>query len=329
MKNAKIKIFLLILLIGPFVSSENSSAAVLFEEKFENTSFASRNWYDISGGAISSDCIEGSGSFECRYNQGGTGCASGGPGRHLFEETDSLYLSYYVKYSSNFVGSALSYHPHEIYFVTNKDGIWIGPAGTHLTVYVERNRQKPRLAMQDMLNVDTNCIRRNNGLWYSPTGASNCSAGYPFTEVRSVCSCNGIVGSGIGDCFQWDSAHWYSAKMWDASKDCFGSSGQYNQNNWNHIEAYFKMNSIQGGIGIRDGQMKYWFNGELVADYSDILYRTGANADMKFNQFILGPYIGDGSPVLQYMWIDDLKVGTERENTVEIAPASPRDLIVS
>ena len=31
---------------------------------------------------------------------------------------------------------------------------------------------------------------------------------------------------------------------------------------------------------------------------------------MQFNQLIIAPYIGDGSPVTQTMWIDNLTVGT-------------------
>jgi len=33
---------------------------------------------------------------------------------------------------------------------------------------------------------------------------------------------------------------------------------------------------------------------------------------MRFNQFIIAPYIGDGSPVDQTMWVDNLTVATSR-----------------
>jgi len=32
---------------------------------------------------------------------------------------------------------------------------------------------------------------------------------------------------------------------------------------------------------------------------------------MKFNQFLLAPYIGNGSPEKQTMWIDDLTISTK------------------
>jgi len=39
-----------------------------------------------------------------------------------------------------------------------------------------------------------------------------------------------------------------------------------------------------------------------------VLMRTAQHADMKFNQFIIAPWIGDGSPIDQTFWLDDLVV---------------------
>jgi hypothetical protein len=50
---------------------------------------------------------------------------------------------------------------------------------------------KAMLALQDSKNVDLNCILKNDGTF---TGCNGDSRGYPFTENRSVCSCNGIAG---------------------------------------------------------------------------------------------------------------------------------------
>ena len=82
------------------------------------------------------------------------------------------------------------------------------------------------------------------------------------------------------------------------------------------MEVYFQLNSVVGGIGVGDGVMQYWFNGTLVLDRHDILYRTGARPNIQFHQFMIAPYIGDGSPVDQYMWIDDLTVATGRPTTL-------------
>jgi hypothetical protein len=75
------------------------------------------------------------------------------------------------------------------------------------------------------------------------------------------------------------------------------------------------MNSVAGGIGVADGVMQYWFNGALVIDRHDILLRTGARPTIKFHQFLIAEYIGDGSPVDQYMWVDDLTLATGKPSS--------------
>ena len=51
---------------------------------------------------------------------------------------------------------------------------------------------------------------------------------------------------------------------------------------------------------------------EEVIAYERILMRTAEHADLLFNQFFVGIYIGDGSPVDQVMWVDDLTVAAGR-----------------
>jgi len=67
-----------------------------------------------------------------------------------------------------------------------------------------------------------------------------------------------------------------------------------------------------GGIGQADGIVRYWLNGNLKMEFTNVMFRTGANSTLQFKQFIIGPYIGDGSSVDQTMWVDDLMVGTAR-----------------
>jgi hypothetical protein len=69
---------------------------------------------------------------------------------------------------------------------------------------------------------------------------------------------------------------------------------------------------VVNGVGQADGVVQYWFNGTLVIDRHDILFRTGQHPNLQLNQLIIGPYIGDGSPVDQTMWIDNLRVATGR-----------------
>ena len=72
------------------------------------------------------------------------------------------------------------------------------------------------------------------------------------------------------------------------------------------------MNTIVGGVGRTDGIAQYWFDGTLLIDRRNVLFRTGARPTMRWNQFLLGPYIGSGSPVSQSAWIDNLVVAKER-----------------
>jgi len=277
-----------------------ADAIILFQENFEDIDFASRGWYDALRGKItSSEHIEGStASLECRFLLGERGCEGGSPGRHLFDETDEVYLSYYVKYSSNYTGSNKPYHPHEFHFLTTENGIYVGPARTHLTTYIEHNEGTPLLAIQDGQNIDES---------YIGVDLTN------ITEKRAVAGCNGDSdGYGAGDCYLNGAVH-FNGKAWKADSIYFqDESGQYYKNDWHFIEAYFKLNSISEGKGIPDGIVRYWYDGEILINHDDVMLRTEEHSNMKFNQFLMAPYIGDGSPVEQIMWVDDLTVATSR-----------------
>lgn len=79
-----------------------------------------------------------------------------------------------------------------------------------------------------------------------------------------------------------------------------------------NVEAYFQLNSIRNGIGIRDGIVRDWVDGELVMEHTNLLFRTGAHHTMKFNQFPLASYVGSGSPVDQTMWAHKLTGATAK-----------------
>jgi len=106
---------------------------------------------------------------------------------------------------------------------------------------------------------------------------------------------------------------WYNAKEVNADQVWFQPNpGPGYKGNWNHVEVYFQINSIVNGVGQADGVIQYWFNGTLAIDRHDILFRAGARTGINFHQFLIAPYIGDGSPVDQYMWVDDLIVATAK-----------------
>lgn len=79
-------------------------------------------------------------------------------------------------------------------------------------------------------------------------------------------------------------------------------------NTWYKVETYFRMNSISNNRA--DGVMRMWVNGVLVIDKTNIIYRTNQNPTMKWRTLVIAPWIGDGSPRTQTMWIDELLVAT-------------------
>lgn len=282
---------------------------LLFCEHFDDDEFAGRGWYDGPSGTIDADNPHsGPGAFACHFAPGASSCTGGKPARHPVPETQSVWLSYWVRYSDNWVGSGKPYHPHEFHFVTNADDDYVGPANSHLTTYIEDVGGVPRLAIQDARNVDPDCILLNNDNFIGCDGDFDT---YPFTEMRSAAACNGILGALDGrDCFDNGNGSWYSARYWDSPIQAFGDAAPYDKTGWHRVEAYFQLNSIEGGVGVVDGQIKYWLDGELLIDHDDVFLRTGVHADMAFDQFLMLPYIGDGSPVDQTFWVDDLRVAT-------------------
>ncbi|MDH5570151.1 MAG: hypothetical protein OEY89_00200 [Gammaproteobacteria bacterium] len=291
------------------------NSTLLFEEYFEDASFAARDWYDTTNLTLSStEHIPGStSSAEFRFLQGASTPTSGSGIRKLFTETDSVFVSYWVKYSENYTGSNQDFHPHEFQILTNMDSAYHGPSRSHLTTYIEQNEGRPRLQITDALNIDVLRIGQNL---------------VNITEERSVAGCNGDSdGYGDGDCWTCGSNQ-CSEKVWQTSNVYFQDTpGNYYKNDWHYIEVYFKLNSISNGIGVADGVMQYWYDGELIIDHQDIMFRTGQHPNMRFNQLIIAPWIGSGSPVDQSMWIDNLSVATAKPSSAPVTkPMPPSEL---
>jgi uncharacterized protein YjdB len=286
------------------VTAPSSGGTLLFEEDFEDTNLASRGWYDNTGAVLSTtEHIAGSNSSaQYRFLAAATIPTSGNAQRHKFTPTNSFYVSYYVKYSTNWVGSNQTYHPHEFYAMSNLDGDWDGPSNAYLTVYLEQNYQnggKPAMYIQDNKSINTTSGAVPNNL-------------VGVTENRSTSGCNGISES------PWSVVSCYNAPPWYNAKGMIGpvvfqpNPGTGYKNSWNFVEAYYQLNTIVNGIGQADGVLQYWFNGALIIDRHDVVYRTAAHPTLQFSQFLIAPYIGDGSPVDQSMFIDNLRVATSR-----------------
>lgn len=294
-------VYLCVIIITALVISVESQAAgkLLFEELFEDTDWKSRGWYDgPKMGITASEHIPGSG-HSCVWHwrkKGDVGIVGRGARVH-FTPVTSVILSFYIKHSENWEWTGVNWHPHEFHFITNVDTPFIGPAYTHLTFYIEAVNGKPRLAIQDGINIDENRIGQNM---------------VGITENRAVAGCNGDSdGYGKGTCYRVGNKH-ANGKHWEADKGYFSDKrGPYYKGDWHHIKAKFKLNSVVDGVGMKDGVLQYWFDGKLIMDYHDVVFRTGQHPNMKINQFLMAPYFGPGVPHEQWIWIDELRVYTD------------------
>lgn len=273
------------------------------QEAFEDTSYAARGWYDTTGGALSAtEHFGGSKSLECRFAAAGTNCAGGTIGRHALAASDSVYIAYYIKHSTNWVGSGQAYHPHMFYFLTTEDPAYSNLAFTYLDAYVENIGGVPTFLIQDGRSIDQTRIGQNL---------------VGVTEQRAVAGCNGDGdGYGLGECYLSGGVY-RNGKQWSAPQVYFDSTpgSPYYKANWHLVEAYFSLNTIAGGIAQKDGVIRYWYDGRLIMEHTNILMRTGVHTTMKFNQVVLSPYIGDGSPADQSFWIDNLTLAAVRPST--------------
>ena len=107
-----------------------AAGSLLFQESFADNAFAARGWYDNTAMAITTaqHVVGSSSALEVHFLPGATTPTWGGAARHLFPASATLYISYWVKYSTNWVGSAHTYHPHEFLVLSDLDGDWDGPS---------------------------------------------------------------------------------------------------------------------------------------------------------------------------------------------------------
>jgi hypothetical protein len=295
----------------------------LFTERFEDANLASRGWYDGASGTISTTGnLPGSaGSFECRFAPGSTNCVGGHPARHGFAATDSLYVRFLLKFGDEWVGSGQPYHPHMFNFYTNLDGDFVAPTDTHLTTYAEVVNGRPVMSVQDNQNVDEACI------WMYPGGFIGCNGDfdtYVFSEERSVATCNGLQGEvDLYSCWG-QSGTWTSAREWHSDIVTFGDGPPpFDKQSWHVVEIYYELNSIQNGVAVPDGKLRWLQDGVTILSSDEILYRTGEHPTMGFDQVALLPYIGNsGSPIDQRFWMDEMTFATASPDFCPAVPAS-------
>ena len=104
----------------------------------------------------------------------------------------------------------------------------------------------------------------------------------------------------------------------------FSGSSNFSLNKWHKVEAYFKMNSIDASRAAAEGIMKMWVDEIEVINNTHMVYRTNQHPTMKWKTFVIAPWLGDGSPQAQTMWIDELTVANGMLS--EDRPAAPSGL---
>lgn len=241
---------------------------VLFRESFDDDRLLQRGWYDGRRFKISEGAFAGGGCIEYHWQPDATSPDSSSGVRHLVEPTDIVYVRFHIKLSKGWGWTGRPYHPHLMHFMTTENGKYHGPAASHLTLYIEPQSGKLRLAAQDIQNKD------------APQGLTQ-----------------GPLRGG------------YNGKFYDSKETLF------TDNNWHCIEAMFKLNTIDADRdkANADGIVRGWFDGKLVVDRTDAIFRSTDFPKMRFNQFLLTPYFGPGLlPKEQTLWIDELVVATNR-----------------
>jgi hypothetical protein len=254
---------------GSKARSEPGAGDLLFSEAFDDSGLLERAWYDGERFTIAEKgAYAGAGCIEYHWKVGTTTPDSSSGIRHLFEPTETVYLRFYLKLCKDWDWTGRAYHPHLLHFMTTENGKYHGPAASHLTLYIEPQEGKLRLAAQDIHNKDL-----PHGLTQGPLRGG------------------------------------YNGRFYDSREALFSDD------EWHCVEAVFTLNSLdlERDEPVADGIVHGWFDGELVVERTDIVFRSTDFPDMKFNQLLLAPYFGPGLlPHAQTLWIDELVVGTRR-----------------
>jgi len=245
-------------------------------------------WYDHTEMVTTAaEVYSGSRALEWHWQQGASypvGATSAM--RRLFTASPTLYFSVWIKWSDNYIGSGSVTQPHEFTIITNVDGPYVPPALTHMCQYVEHvwtdgagAAGSPLIGWQDARNIDVNNIGVDLTDVTEDRATGGCNGPFPEPDSAILTSCYALAGT------------YRNKKKIVAAPVIANSAGPHYKNQWNHIEFYVALNTIVDGIGQRDGIWRYWLNGELITERTNLLFRTGAHPEMAFNQFLLQPYI--------------------------------------
>jgi hypothetical protein len=212
--------------------------------------------------------------------------------------------------SAPWQGSQLAFHPHIVYVLTDANADYSGLAWTNLTFYLEWSLFTPRLAIQDGQRIDLSQLTSSYpGLLGSAAPHAVAGGNGPQNQATPT----------LVDYYSIGAPNYANGTNWDSA------SANLRNDTWHHVEVYAAMNSVSGSVPQADGVIRYWVDGTLVIERTNVYLRTAQFAMQQFNQLVLGPYIGNGSPIAQDMWIDNLVVADQPPvSQVVPAPANLR-----
>jgi predicted amidohydrolase len=142
----------------------DEAEGVLFREGFDDDRLPRRGWYDGRTFVIDREGARaGDGCIAYHWKPGATTPEGSSTLRRLFEPTETVYLRFFIRLSQGWGWTGQSYHPHLMHFLTTENGKYHGPAASHLTVYIEPQEGRLRLAAQDIQNRGT-----RHGLTHGP-----------------------------------------------------------------------------------------------------------------------------------------------------------------
>jgi hypothetical protein len=274
--------------------------ARLLLETFEDEEYDARGWYDGAGGAAGppAPATGGTRSFQCTFSGGAQECLEGDPGRHAFAAAESIYVSYWVRYEP---GSSAS---RAVWLFTTADDQYVAGAESRLgPTFGTLPGGAADVTFQDGVSVDESCVELRDGTTLGCGGAA--VEDHPFSEMRSVCGCNGRSNPvDEWDCSDSGGGSYWSSCTWTALGPTIVDGS------FHFVEVFLRMSSVVAGSGRSDGSIRAWVDGELRIDRDDVLMRTGAFPGLAFDQIMLRPFRPqDLSPTeTETVWIDDLEV---------------------
>ena len=289
---------------------------LLFSESFESTINNTNGWIDGYLADIVSGGISGN-AARFSWEQGATQPTNVNTVRKDIGSNNEVYVTYWMKFDSSWRGSGQTYHPHLLMLRGNQDyntGIYGGPAYAYMNQYMEviSDTTSPYAIRPSWSQQDGKRVNTSYGT--PPIDISN------TTETRSAGSCNGIKSTGYQGnynvCYNISGSSWWSSIGW------LSDSVSVPFNTWVKFAYSMKLNTVTNGIANADGRLRIWMNDTEILKQENVIYRTGFYGTNTFRQFMIAPYIGDGAPVAETMYLDELKIYDGYTENVALAPMS-------